>query len=125
MWQPKKGGNTVILTSDAIYEITVALVEWLVNKYGGDLLRLKIAVGHDSRITSEDISEIVKLAIVKSGINVVDCSLSSTPAMFMTTVSIQDPVMAMKLESNIVGGNDTVLSVLNDLFSKFDLLSIS
>lgn len=83
-----KGGNVVNLTPVAIYEITAAFVEWVVNKYGGDILRMKIAVGHDSRITSIDISEIVKLAILKSGINVVDCGLSSTPAMFMTTVDL-------------------------------------
>lgn len=83
-----KGGNIVTLTPTAIYEITTAFVEWVVNKYGGDILRMKIAVGHDSRITSMDISEIVKLAILKSGINVVDCGLSSTPAMFMTTVEL-------------------------------------
>ena len=84
----EKGGNEVNLTPVAIYEITVAFIEWVVNKYGGDITRLKIAVGHDSRITSEDISEIVKLAIIKSGVNVIDCGLSSTPAMFMTTVDL-------------------------------------
>ena len=83
-----KGGNIVTLTPIVIYEITAAFVEWVINKYGGDKTRIKIAVGHDSRITSEDISEIVKQAIIKSGINVVDCGLSSTPAMFMTTVDL-------------------------------------
>lgn len=71
----EKGGNDVNLTPIAIYEITTAFVEWVVNKYGGDITRLKIAVGHDSRITSENISEIVKLAIIKSGVNVIDCGL--------------------------------------------------
>ena len=94
-----KGGNAVNLTPIAIYEITVAFIEWIVNKYGGDVTRLKIAVGHDSRITSKDISEIVKTAIIKSGINVIDCGLSSTPAMFMTTVDL-DTVAAIEVTAS-------------------------
>lgn len=45
-----------------------------------------ISVGHDSRLSAERIKNAVITALVSNGANVADCGLSSTPAMFMTTV---------------------------------------
>ena len=45
-----------------------------------------ISGGHDSRLSAERIKNAVITALVSNGANVADCGLSSTPAMFMTTV---------------------------------------
>ena len=82
------GGKETQLTDSAILDITCAFVVWYVNKFEKDCNGLKIALGHDSRITADKISECVKLALVNSGVCVLDCGLASTPAMFMTTVDL-------------------------------------
>lgn len=83
------GGKQVNLTDSAVYDITAAFVVWYVNKFNKDPYNLKIAVGRDSRITGERISSKVKEALVNAGVTVYDCGLSSTPAMFMTTVDLK------------------------------------
>ncbi len=82
------GGKEVNLTNEAVYDITAAFVSWYVNKFGVNPSKLLIAVGHDSRITGEEISKHVKQAIINAGATVLDCGLASTPAMFMTTVDM-------------------------------------
>ncbi|MBE6728242.1 MAG: phosphomannomutase/phosphoglucomutase [Ruminococcaceae bacterium] len=82
------GGRNVDLTEQAVYDISAAFALWLskrINKCGNEL---KIAVGHDSRITADVISSKVKSALTAGGVNVLDCGLCSTPAMFMTTVDL-------------------------------------
>lgn len=82
-------GNEVNLTSEAVYDITAAFVVWYVNKFSKSPDEMSIAVGHDSRITGNEISEIVMKALSNAGVTVLDCGLSSTPAMFMTTVDLK------------------------------------
>ncbi|MBR7133094.1 MAG: phosphomannomutase/phosphoglucomutase [Clostridia bacterium] len=84
-----KGGKEVNLTTDAVYDITAAFVAWYVNKYQKNPHELVIAVGHDSRITGETIARYVQNALINAGVTVIDCGLSSTPAMFMTTVDLK------------------------------------
>ena len=81
-------GNAVNLTNDAVYDITAAFVVWLVKKTGITSDKLKIAVGHDSRITASAISSNVVKALINAGVTVINCGLASTPAMFMTTVDL-------------------------------------
>lgn len=83
-----KGGRAVNLTETAVYDITRAFVVWYINRFSKAPEDLKFAVGHDSRITGAAISATVIKALSDSGITVLDCGLSSTPAMFMTTVDI-------------------------------------
>ena len=83
------GGKTVNLTDEAVYDITNAFVVWYCNKFSCDSADLKIAVGRDSRITGERISSKVCEALLNSGVTVYNCSMASTPAMFMTTVDMK------------------------------------
>ena len=78
--------NEINLTDDAVFDITAAFALFLEKKSGKKAPTLTVSVGHDSRITAERIKSKVIEALVKAGIHVVDCGLSSTPAMFMTTV---------------------------------------
>ncbi len=83
-----KGGNTVNLTEQAVFDITNAFIYWFCNKNNAAAENLKISVGHDSRITAESIKAQVLRAITLSGATAIDCGLSSTPAMFMTTIDL-------------------------------------
>lgn len=82
------GGKAVELTDTAVYDITAAFLVWLSKKIGKQGNRLTVAVGHDSRITADRISERVCTALADGGASVLDCGLCSTPAMFMTTVDL-------------------------------------
>ena len=82
------GGKAVELTDTAVYDIVAAFAVWCVDKLSKPSSELKIAVGHDSRITADKISEKVKSALTNAGVTVLDCDLASTPAMFMTTVDL-------------------------------------
>ena len=82
------GGRAVELDSNAVYDITAAFAVWYVNKFSKATNELKIAVGHDSRITADTICEAVIRALTNAGVTVLNCGLASTPAMFMTTVDL-------------------------------------
>ena len=79
-------GNDVNLTDEAVYDLTAAFVPFLAEKSGKSADSLTVSVGHDSRITAERIKAQVIKALTAAGVHVLDCGLSSTPAMFMTTV---------------------------------------
>ena len=81
-------GSQINLTDDAVLDITYAFVCWLTDKFEKPAEELTVSVGHDSRISADRISKCVVEALVNSGVNVKNCELASTPAMFMTTVKI-------------------------------------
>ena len=82
-------GKEVTLTVDAVRDITAGFVAFLADKTGKEATNLTVAVGHDSRITADLISTNVIDVLSKMGVSVLDCGLSSTPAMFMTTVKTE------------------------------------
>lgn len=81
-------GEEINLTDKAVKDITAAFALWAQNKLNTPASNLKIAVGHDSRISANRIKKAVLDTLVSYGVNAVDCGLSSTPAMFMTTVDL-------------------------------------
>lgn len=83
-----KGGKAVNLTETAVKDITAAFVVWLSKKLSKNANELKIAIGHDSRITADIIKNAAVSEFLNAGVSVTDCSLSSTPAMFMTTLEL-------------------------------------
>lgn len=82
------GGSAVQLTDTAVYDITAAFVAWLSGNCAKPAPDMKIAVGHDSRITADAISVAVVRALTDAGVTTLFCGLSSTPAMFMTTLDL-------------------------------------
>ena len=80
--------NKVNLTDDAVRAMAGGFVLWLSNKVGKKPSELKISVGRDSRISGEHILGLCADVMKESGVEVIDCGLSSTPAMFMTTVDL-------------------------------------
>ncbi|MEE9369014.1 MAG: hypothetical protein V3V05_09140 [Pontiella sp.] len=77
-------GEPVTLTPDIARTIGYAFSQWL-EKYTGKN-GLKVAVGHDSRLSSDSIKTAVFQGLEKGNCAVFDSKLSSTPAMFMSTV---------------------------------------
>ena len=83
-------GEPVNLTDEALTAIGYGFAAWLYENvtpsYGE---RYVIAFGHDSRISAERIKGLVLPTLLDCGIDVKDCGLASTPAMFMTTVDFE------------------------------------
>lgn len=74
----------VELTDEVVEKICTAFVIWLRKKENKDDLR--IAVGHDSRISAQRIKNAAIKAFISEGTAVYDCYLASTPSMFMSIV---------------------------------------
>ncbi len=81
-------GYDVNITDETVEAMTNGFILWLSKKTGRPGDELKISVGRDSRISGPQIAAVVKRTLVNAGVQVVDCDLASTPAMFMTTVEL-------------------------------------
>lgn len=79
-------GDAVNFVPADANRIAQAFVKWLSNKSGIAAEDLKIAVGHDSRITAEPLKEAILKGLTAQGAKAIDCHLASTPSMFMSTV---------------------------------------
>ena len=77
-------GESVNLTPEIVRTIGWSFSEWLKEKYNID--NPCISVGNDSRVTASILNKGVSEGIELSGGSVGDCGLSSTPAMFMSTI---------------------------------------
>ena len=78
--------DPLYLGDETVAAMAKGFVCFLKEKCGKD--NLVISVGHDSRVSSERIDSAVTDALISMGVSVINCSLSSTPAMFMTTVKL-------------------------------------
>lgn len=74
----------VTLTENAVYKIAIGFSKWLYKKYDG---KIKVAVGMDSRLTGGMLKTAAIKGLTDMGIDVMDCSMATTPAMFMSTVT--------------------------------------
>ncbi len=81
-------GENTELTDEAVKKITAGFIKRLCEKTGLEPCNITVAVGHDSRISAERIKKCVISVLLKNNIHVLDCSLASTPSMFMTTVTL-------------------------------------
>ncbi len=75
------------LTDDVVKYISTAFIKFLSEKTGKPYFDLTVSVGHDSRISADRIRNAVISVVSEMGVNVLNCSYCSTPAMFMTTVT--------------------------------------
>ena len=76
----------ITLTDYVVERIAAAFIRWLSKKCNKPSDALTVAVGHDCRISAERIKKSVIRGFANEGCKIIDCSLSSTPAMFMITV---------------------------------------
>ncbi len=82
----KQSDNPLFLSDEAIKVLVDSYCRWLSNKTKKNIFDLKISVGHDSRLSAERIKKCVLTVLTANKLKSYDCGLSSTPAMFMTTV---------------------------------------
>ncbi|WP_110954522.1 phosphohexomutase domain-containing protein [Anaerosinus massiliensis] len=76
----------VNLFPETANRIAGGFVLFLAQTLGKDPADIKIAVGHDSRISASELKCGVLEGITAKGSKAVDCGLASTPAMFMSIV---------------------------------------
>lgn len=79
-------GEHINLTGDIANRIGQGFVTWLSKKTGKAAADLRIGVGHDSRVTGDDMKHGVLTGMASMGATVYDCGLVSTPSMFMTII---------------------------------------
>ncbi len=81
-------GEDVNLTPAAVTAITNAFAVWLSDKTAKNCGELTVSVGRDCRLTGSAIAQNTMRTLAAAGVRVLDCSLASTPSMFMTTVDL-------------------------------------
>jgi len=79
-------GQSVDLTDEVIRQIASSFAFWLQEKSGKKAPT--VALGRDSRLSGPRIMELFKDELCRAGFTVLCCGLSSTPAMFMTTLDL-------------------------------------
>lgn len=79
-------GDNINLTATAVSNIAASFVLFLSKKLNKNVSELKIGVGHDSRISADKLTKAAIEGIFGFGATAFDCSLTSTPAMFMSLI---------------------------------------
>ncbi|MCK5825894.1 MAG: hypothetical protein KAG93_02570, partial [Desulfuromusa sp.] len=79
-------GQPVTLHDPIVRSIGFAFAQWLSERLEKPIDQLKISVGHDSRLSANQIKTSIFQGLTTAGAMGFDCGLASTPAMFMSTV---------------------------------------
>ena len=74
----------ITLSEEEVRLIAKGFATWLTDKLKKK--DIKISLGMDSRVTGPAFREACREELVNLGVDVVDCALATTPAMFMSTV---------------------------------------
>lgn len=78
-------GEDVNLSGSIVEQLGKAFAHWLKHKKMKQT-KFKIAVGMDSRLTGVALKKSFTTGLTAMGVDVYDCGIASTPAMFMATV---------------------------------------
>lgn len=81
-------GQPLDMTDDVVSVMAKAFAAWLSHKTGKNIPSLKVSVGRDSRLSGPRLRDAVCHGLCACGVTVYDCGLSSTPAMFMSTLAL-------------------------------------
>ncbi|KAK1289225.1 hypothetical protein QJS10_CPB18g02105 [Acorus calamus] len=85
---PGVEGEPVSLTEPVTEAIAAAFSSWLSDRNKSDTpSRLRVSIGHDSRISAETLQDAVSRGLASAGVDVIQYGLASTPAMFNSTVT--------------------------------------
>ncbi|WP_027400250.1 phosphohexomutase domain-containing protein [Anaerovorax odorimutans] len=79
-------GESVNLNEFTAGLLAKGFVTWLSENTGKSAENLKISIGHDSRISASQLKNTLIQNMTDCGVSVIDCGLSSTPSMFMSTI---------------------------------------
>ncbi|GLT88860.1 hypothetical protein SLE2022_068690 [Rubroshorea leprosula] len=81
-------GEPINLTEPVAEAIAAAFAAWLSEKKKADTpRRLRVSIGHDSRISAQTLQDAVSRGITCAGLDVIQYGLASTPAMFNSTLT--------------------------------------
>ncbi|KAL6586458.1 hypothetical protein OROMI_001446 [Orobanche minor] len=81
-------GEPVSLTEPVTESIAAAFAAWLIERKKSDpSRRLKVSIGHDSRISAQKLQDAVSRGLAGAGVDVIQYGLASTPAMFNSTLT--------------------------------------
>ncbi|TXG49537.1 hypothetical protein EZV62_025412 [Acer yangbiense] len=84
-------GEPISLTEPITEAIAAGFAAWLLEKKKADgSQRLKVSIGHDSRISAQTLQDAVSRGLAGAGLDVVQYGLASTPAMFNSTLTKDD-----------------------------------
>jgi phosphomannomutase len=83
---PGVAGEDVNLTAEVAFNLSKGFASRLAEKTGKEAAALKIAVGHDPRLSAGALRDALTRAFAALGATVYSCGLASTPAMFMSTI---------------------------------------
>ncbi|XP_022133754.1 uncharacterized protein LOC111006254 isoform X2 [Momordica charantia] len=85
---PGAEGEPVNLTEQVAEAIGAGFAAWLLEKKKADgSRRLRVSIGHDSRISAKKLQDAISQGIAGAGLNVIQYGLASTPAMFNSTLT--------------------------------------
>lgn len=82
-------GEQLYLSDSFVGAVAESFADWLCERTGKKMNELVVSVGRDSRISGPRIRTAVVSALSANGVKVFDCGLSSTPAMFMSTLDLK------------------------------------
>ncbi|CAL9207707.1 unnamed protein product [Musa hybrid cultivar] len=84
-------GEPVNLTEPVAEAIGAAFAAWLLErKNPNESRRLRVSIGHDSRISAKKLQDAVSLGLAGAGLDVIQYGLASTPAMFNSTLTVDE-----------------------------------
>ncbi|KAJ8512176.1 hypothetical protein OPV22_002610 [Ensete ventricosum] len=84
-------GEPVNLTEPVAEAIAAAFAEWLLEKKNpNESRRLRVSIGHDSRISAKKLQDAVSRGLAGAGLDVIQYGLASTPAMFNSTLTVDE-----------------------------------
>ncbi|KAH1045817.1 hypothetical protein J1N35_036601 [Gossypium stocksii] len=87
-------GEPVSLTEPVTEAIAAGFAAWLLDKKKVDASqKLRVSVGHDSRISAQKLQDAVSRGIASAGLDVVQYGLASTPAMFNSTLTEDEAIL--------------------------------
>ncbi len=78
-------GEAINLSSEVVEKLGYAFARWLQKRKPGRQ-KITVAIGMDSRLTGPVLKKALMSGLTDMGIDVYDCGIASTPAMYMTTV---------------------------------------
>ena len=92
-------GAEINLTNAVIEKIMLAFGKWITEKTELEPSAITVAIGHDSRLSASRIKNVCINTLRAIGINVYDCSLASTPAMY-TAISALKCAAAIEITAS-------------------------
>lgn len=74
----------ITLTREGVKTLVRGFATWIIDKDKKG--KIRISIGTDSRLTGPDFRQACIEALTEIGVDVVDCGMATTPAMFMSTI---------------------------------------